>query len=229
VWEAVMSALAELGKQHDKAPLVVLDLDSTLIHTGARHLAIAHAYGHPEVQRALAGMSPRDFGWDVRDPLRERGVHESVLDDLLAFWQDRFFDGSWLRHDQPTEGAVAFTHHLLDAGAQLLYLTARPEPTMGAETREILPALGFPMGEGTSLRLKPSTALSDAVYKRHMTRELPRLGPVAATFENEPGHANGFLAAFPEARHYLVGDVHDPRAPAPDPRVHRIQDFRPSP
>jgi len=227
MWETVTAMVGARQEPGGPAPVVVFDLDSTLIHTGARHLAIARAFRHPEVDRALDGLEASDFGWDVRDPLRARGVHASILDRLLAFWRERFFDGAWLQHDQATAGAVPFTHHLRDAGAQLVYLTARPAPTMGAQTREVLPALGFPMGPGTTLYLKPDPTRSDAEHKRRVTRVLPRLGPVVATFENEPGHANRFAAAFPDALHYLVGDVHHPSAPEPAPRVTRVADFQP--
>ncbi len=205
--------------------MVVLDLDSTLVHTGARHRAIACAFPDPAVADVAQGLDPIAFGWDVRDPLRALGVPDPILDQLLAFWSDRFFDGAWLCHDQPTPGAVGFTEDLLAAGAQLVYLTGRPEPTMGEGTRTSLASMGFPLGPHTALWMKPSVSLSDAVHKRHATRILPTLGPVAATFENEPGHANGFLSAFPTAAHVLVGDVHDPRAPEAAAALHRIPDF----
>jgi len=205
--------------------VVVLDLDSTLVHTGARHRAIACAFPDPAVADVAERLDPTAFGWDVRHPFRTLGVPEPMLDQLLAFWSDRFFDGAWLDHDQPTPGAVGFTQALLTAGAQLVYLTGRPEPTMGEGTRRSLASMGFPLGVHTALWMKPSVALGDAVHKRHATRLLPDLGPVAATFENEPAHANGFLSAFPAGAHVLVGDVHDPKAPRAAAALHRIPDF----
>jgi hypothetical protein len=227
VWRFVTDALERAQHRGHQAPLVVLDLDSTLVHTGARHRAIACAYPDPRVAEVARTLSPLAFGWDVRDPLRAQGVPEPLLRDLLAFWGDRFFHSDWLHHDRPAAGAVPFTEALLEAGAQLVYLTARPEPTMGAGTRTSLSRMGFPLGERTRLWMKPSPTLGDAVYKRNATRELPSLGPVAATFENEPGHANHFLAAFPEAEHVLVGSIHDPKAPDAKPQIHRVPDFLP--
>lgn len=211
-----------------RAPVVILDLDSTLIDTGARHLAIAKAFAadHAELDPVVRDLTPQDFGWDVRDPLREAGVPKPVLDALLAFWSERFFDTDWLHHDLPAPGAVPFVQALADAGAHLAYLTGRPEPTMGPGTRASLKALDFPTGPGTSLRMKPTVALSDARFKRVAIEEIGALGPVAASFENEPAHANAFSDAFPDAVHVLVGDVHDPRAPAPYGSIHRIPDFR---
>lgn len=225
MWHIVTEALERASRGEERPPVAVLDLDSTLIHTGARHRAIACAFPDAQIASIAAELPAEAFGWDVRDPLRERGVPEGDLDLLLTFWTERFFHSDWLPHDQPAAGAVAFTHRLRTAGVHLVYLTGRPEPTMGAGTRRSLPQLGFPTGDGTELHMKPSPRLADDVFKRHALRTIAETGPVALTFENEPAHANAFLAAFPDAAHFLVGDVHDPRAPAPASAVHAIDDF----
>jgi hypothetical protein len=208
-------------------PVVVFDLDSTLIHTGGRHLAIARAFAqdHGAISDAVDALTPSDFGWDVRDPLRARGVPEPILDALLAFWGERFFDGAWCAHDQPAPGAVPFVRTIEAEGAHVAYLTGRPEPTMGAGTRASLQQLGFPQGPRTSLHMKPTTTVSDARFKRVAVHEILAFGPIVATFENEPAHANAFLKAFPDAVHVLVGTVRDPRAPAPDPKLICAPDF----
>ena len=51
-------------------------------------------------------------------------------------------------------------------------------------------------------------------------------GEVVATFENEPGNANLFVEAFPDAANVLVGHTHRPDAPPPVEQVVRIPDFR---
>ena len=214
--------------QSGPRPVVVLDLDSTLIHTGARHLAIARAFAAEQgALDHVAGLSAADFGWGVDEPLRARGVDEAFLEALLAYWQPRFFDGAWLVHDQPAPGAVAFVQRLVDADATVVYLTARAAPTMGAATVASLAALGFPLfSVRTLLHMKPSVHLDDGRFKRASIHALRALGPVVATFENEPAHANAFAEAFPDATHVLVGDVHHPKAPAPSPGVLRVPDFQ---
>ncbi len=210
-------------------PVVVLDLDSTLIHTGARHLAIAQdfAAAEPALAPFLEGLGPDDFGWSVDEPLRRRGAPEPLLDALLAWWGPRFFDGAWLVHDRPTPGAVGFCQRLIDAGGWLVYLSGRPAPTMGAGTVESLMRCGFPaLRARASLHLKPSVHLDDARFKRAAIEEIAILGRVVATAENEPAHANHFAARFPNARHLLVGDVRHPDAPSPSPQVSWVADLR---
>ena len=50
-------------------------------------------------------------------------------------------------------------------------------------------------------------------------------GAVVATFENEPGNANLFLDAFPDALHFLLLTEHSPEAEAPRPELIQTDDF----
>ena len=50
-------------------------------------------------------------------------------------------------------------------------------------------------------------------------------GEVVASFENEPGNANMFLAAFPDALHVLLQTIHSPGAEPPRPELILTPDF----
>lgn len=219
----------EAREPGSRAPLVVLDLDSTLIDTAPRHRAILEAFAAaeaPELRALLPHIPPSVIGWSVSDNLQEHGVEPSLVARYEAFWAARFFDGAWCRHDTATEGAVAYVQRVLEAGGVAYYLTARPAPTMGHHTVQRLSALGFPILRGRAvLHMKPSVSLDDGRFKRSALREAAQLGEVVASFENEPAHANALLAAFPTAQHFLVGDVRSPRGPEPDPAVIPIRDF----
>lgn len=217
-----------------RLPVVVFDLDSTLIETAPRHLAIlrefvAEAWPDPSVAEVVAGLTTVDFGWAVGAPLRRRGVDSPDLHEaLIRFWFERFFDSDYLRHDTAAPGAVEFVRAVVERGGFAYYLTARHLPEMGLGTVESLIKLGFPYLDGCStLQLKPSKSDGDAPFKRAAHAAIAALGgEVVATFENEPGHLNALLDDFPAAAHVRYGHVHSPDAPAPRPEIHHIESFR---
>lgn len=209
--------------------VVVLDLDSTLIDTGPRHLAILRAFGDAtghDVAPVLAWYAQRPVGWSVEPGLQAMGWSDAQQRAFQRYWGDRFFDGESCRHDTAAPGAVRFARRIVDAGGIAYYLTARPAPTMGEATVGTLRALGFPILQGRAvLHLKPSAHLADHTFKRGALHEPPTLGEVVATFENEPKHAHAFQATWPAAMHFLVGDVRSPGAPTPDAGLVAIADF----
>lgn len=208
--------------------VVLFDVDSTLLSTGARHLSILRAYAaqtHDEgLQEFARLLTPAAFGWTVTGPL-ERTAHAVHTEALQAFWWDAFFSADHLA-DEPTPGALGFVQKAHRDGAWIYYLTARDVPTMGAGTARQLIELGFPLLEGrATLHLKPSRAVSDAVFKQEALRGVARAGTVVATYENEPLNANLFAQAFPDASHYLLETVCSPEAPPLAAGIQRIADF----
>ncbi len=217
------------------APVVVFDLDSTLIDTAPRNLAILGAFADaerarfPELSAHVAALSVDALGWEVLEPLRRRGYDpDGLAERFEAFWAPRFFSDAWLPHDVPHPGAVAFVAACHARGALVYYLTGRHVEGMALGTVASLRALGFPLLRGrTVLHLKPRWDLPDRAHKQQAVRDIrSHHAPVVATFENEPANANLFLASFPDALHFLLDTDHSPGAPPPDPALIRIPDFR---
>ncbi len=216
----------------DELPVVVLDLDSTLFHTGERHLHILRQFaeqgGHGRLGELAAQLTGADFGWGVDGPLRARGFDDAtVLADLMTYWRGWFFRSETVVLDRPAPGAVAFVRSVTEAGGLVYYLTARPAPTMGEGTVQALMSAGFPVLRGRAvLHLKPSEHLSDHRFKGAAITEIRSLrGRVVCTADNEPAHANAFRRAFPVATHLLFGTVRSPGAPAPHSDLVCISDF----
>jgi hypothetical protein len=231
-----MSVLAELidrvHAERERGPVVVFDLDSTLFSTQERNHAILHEFvdhiGAPDELVALLPRLPaREMGWNVMDDLRRRGFrHEPTLGRLAQFWRARFFTDAYLRHDVPLPGAVEYVNQVHAAGAIVCYLTGRDEPGMGRGTRSSLAAHRFPLGPNrVVLRLKPTFAEEDLVFKRRILTELPSLGPVIAAFENEPANANLFATEFPAAVVVFVETIHAPDPPPLQDGIIRVKDF----
>ena len=229
--DAVLDQIGSLSAEGE-LPVVVFDLDSTLFNTAGRHLAILRAFAdeEPHVRSLVDELSLQDFGWAVEEPLLARGFdHAPTLERLRSFWFDRFFDGDWVGHDHPAEGAVDYVQEAWRRGALIYYLTGRHVGGMDAGTARALANRGFPFWHGrTVLHLKPDFHTPDKPFKDQAIQAIrSHRGEVVATFENEPPNANLFLSAFPEAHHFLVGDVCHPGGEAPDPRLIKIPDFVP--
>jgi hypothetical protein len=227
-----VSVLASVLARLRPGAVVIYDLDSTLLSTQERNHAILVEFGAaaetpPAFGPVLARLRPEDMGWNVVDDLRRHGFgDEPTLARLRRFWLDRFFRDDYLAHDQPIPGAVEFVRASRDAGAIVCYLTGRDEPNMGRGTRDSLRAHGFPMGDGTLLRLKPRFEDEDLAFKVQAIEEIAALGEVAAAFENEPANANFFADRFPGAEVVFVETVHSPDPPPLRERIVRIKDFR---
>ena len=219
----------------DVLPLVVFDLDSTLFTTAPRNLRILREFAArgagrwPEVEVVVASLAVGDIGWGIDACLRERGLTDgSMLRELRAFWRPRFFSDEYLATDLPVPGAVEFVTACHDRGAMIYYLTGRHVGGMEIGTVRALAAHGFPYWRGRCvLHLKPSSAMGDRAFKDDALADVRSYrGHVVATFENEPGNANAFLRAFPEALHFLMRTVHSPDAEAPAPELLPSDDFR---
>jgi hypothetical protein len=212
-----------------RAPVVILDLDSTLVDTGPRHLAILQAFGEShgiDVTSVLRHYRDVPVGWSVDPGLVAAGWPDDRVAAFHRFWSERFFDGRWVGHDRAAPGAVSLVRRIVDAGAIACYLTGRPSPTMGPGTIASLLSLGFPVLRScTPLHMKPSPHLSDERFKRAALAEIGRLGVVVAAFDNEPAHVNAMKQAFPDAHCVLVGDVRSPDAPAPAPGTLAVPDL----
>jgi len=215
-------------------PLVVFDLDGTLLRTGGRHLAILQEFvntadpalsGLERLRDALSEITAGDFGYDVTDPLFARGIDNSALNRaLLDFWSVRYFSNRYCGYDMPAPGAQDFVNAVKSAGALVWYATSRPEPTMGIGTRTSLLQHDFPLDEMAALAMRGDISQSDVDFKEAIVAAVAQVHLVAQ-FENEPANANLFATAWPDALHFLVGDVHSPDAPEPLPGVLHTEDF----
>jgi hypothetical protein len=218
--------------QADRLPIAVFDLDSTLFDTAARNLRIVREFaterGDPALSAVVDALTLADFGWSIAEPLTARGVGDpALLDALNAFWFARFFTNDYVAEDHATAGAPAFVRACYERGALVYYLTGRHQGGMEAGTLAALMTRGFPVLRGRiALHLKPSFHMADRAFKESAIREIQSLrGEVVVTFENEPGNANMFRRAFPDALHYLVGTVCAPEPEDPHEHVIRIRDF----
>jgi hypothetical protein len=214
-------------------PVVVFDLDGTLLDNRPRTLAIFRELSdswvgaEPDIASRLRGAQASQLAYHVSDSLGMLGItREDLVKQAFEFWRDRFFRDAYLRHDVEVPGASAFARACYDRGATLVYLTGRDLPLMGVGTFMSLRDLGFPIGvAGTELVLKPRADMPDAEFKCYEAPRLARVGTVVAAFDNEPENCNVFAAHYPQADSVFVDTQHLDGAPALDPVVSVIGDF----
>jgi hypothetical protein len=222
------------GTPGDAPPLVVFDLDGTLMDNRPRTVAILREFAtmcrdrDPDLAGNLDRARTVDLSYLLADSLEALGAHRTALvAEMQAFWRDRFFADPHLIHDVAVPGAVEYARACYDAGAVLVYLTGRDLPLMGTGTFQSLRDLGFPIGvAGTELILKPDAAMPDEAFKRMAAPDLARIGHVVAAFDNEPANCNVMRAHYPDAHVVFVDTQHMPGAPLLDAAVQLVRDFR---
>jgi beta-phosphoglucomutase-like phosphatase (HAD superfamily) len=222
------------ARVQQSTPVVVFDLDGTLLDNRPRTLAILREFAvrhrdrDPELAARLDRAYVHDLEYLLSDSLERLAVHRNDLAaEVQTFWRERFFADSHLLHDVPLPGAIDFARACHDAGAAIVYLTGRDLPLMGLGTFASLRDLGFPIGvPATELVLKPDASMPDEAFKRLMAPELARVGHVIAAFDNEPANCNVVLAHHPDAQVVFVDTQHMPGAPALAAGVETIRDFR---
>lgn len=232
--KAVLRRCRHEPTSSQRPPVVVFDLDGTLLDNRPRTLAILREFAarcvdrDPELADRLASARTADLEYLLSDTLERLDAHRTELvAEMHEFWRDRFFRDAHLVHDVPLAGAVSFARACYDAGALLVYLTGRDLPLMGIGTFQSLRDLGFPIGiPGTELVLKPDADMPDEDFKRLTAPSLERVGRVVAAFDNEPANCNVMLAHYPDAHVVFVDTQHMPGAPALEAEVRVVRDFR---
>ncbi len=215
-------------------PVVVFDLDGTLMDNRPRTVVILQELAHElrseahSAAEVLAATRAEELAYLLSDSLRKLGVeHPELLTRAESFWKERFFSDEYLKHDVAIAGATAFARACYDAGAVIVYFTGRDLPFMGLGSFQSLRDLGFPIGVvGTELVCKPDAKIPDEQFKRAEGPKIARVGQIVAAFDNEPGNCNAFLEMAPDSDVVFVDTQHLPGAPALHSKVHVVGDFR---
>jgi hypothetical protein len=216
------------------SPVVVFDLDGTLMDNRPRTLAILQELAFElkgeahEAADTFAKARAEQLAYLIGDTLRKLGLeHPELAERAETYWKTRFFSDDYLKHDVAIEGSVELAKACYEAGAVVVYFTGRDLPLMGLGSFQSLRDLGFPIGVvGTELVCKPDAKIPDELFKRTEGPKLARVGRVVAAFDNEPGNCNAFLEMYPDSEVVFVDTQHLPGAPPLDPHVQIVADFR---
>ena len=192
-----------------KVPVVVFDLDSTLLNNGPRSHAIMLEYTSlkkPKLFPAVRKLDPFSMPYLIKDHWTKAGINSKpFIKDYFPFWKERFFSDKYQIYDTVYFKSLDLVKKLYAQGATIVYLTGRDQPRMFVGTSASLRQYGFPIGlVRTTLLMKPDPKTDDTVYKATVVKWLADIGDVVATFENEPKNANLFQKSFPKALNYWI-------------------------
>ncbi|MFZ4734317.1 MAG: haloacid dehalogenase-like hydrolase [Bradymonadia bacterium] len=218
-------------KAAGRTPVVVFDLDHTLMDNGPRTVQIliefAVAQGDTALEAALRAGPRHHLPYLLKDILAQVGeVRAEVVEAASKFWRERFFTDAPQQHDEPLGGALAFVRESYEAGATVVYLSGRDAPNMAVGCVESLRRHGFPIALAhTVLVLKPTFEMPDLEFKRDVVDFLGTLGTVVGAFDNEPGNCNMFRRMFPDALSVFVETTWAPNPPPLDEGIPTVPDF----
>jgi hypothetical protein len=238
--------LREVLKRSDEAigkkelPVVVFDLDSTLFDVSRRSFEIlkewlthseTEAFG--ETRSKLSDLDPGEMRysledvWEIKKIPLEQPPYDHHLKHAKQFWRKRFFGNDYLKHDEPTPGAVAFVNELYKMGAMIVYLTGRDVPQMAFGTYDQLKMHGLPIEmERTRLILKPKRHIDDLAFKSGAAKTIMEFGKVIASFENEPKNLIAMSEAFSKETMNVFIETVSSDHPAPVGKgIYRIREF----
>lgn len=221
-----------LPEPSSPVPVLLLDLDSTLFHSDARHLQILSDYidhhhpGDEKLLQALEELHAAGHIWNPAENLVAAGIQdEALLRHFFAYWRERYFGNDYLCHDVPVPGAPEYVRACHALGGFCFYLTGRVDSLMREGTRESLFQNGFPMDHRTRLHMKPALTDRDLEFKRSAIEALRAAGEVVGIFENEPANVNLFHETFPEAIPVFLKTIHSPKAPQVLPHIPQVTHF----
>ncbi|HTX74213.1 MAG TPA: HAD family hydrolase [Rectinemataceae bacterium] len=193
--------------------VALFDIDSTLMDTSRRNLAILEAAAAelPVLRSVWERLDRKKASWNIVDPLREAGFDDpAVIEHVQAFWQERFFTDEWVQADEPYPGVAEFLADLKEEGFRLAYLTGRHRDGMEAGTRTSFLRHGLPAGSEERFFFKPDFHMGDLEFKTEVCRELESLGTLVLAVDNEPANANLFRRRFPGAMIVWLDTVTSP-------------------
>jgi hypothetical protein len=216
-------------------PVVVFDIDDTLINTRGRNVRIIREFGdHADIktrfpaEAALArGVSVEQTKYLVTDTLKALGAADpEFLKAADEFWLPRFFSDRYCAGDKQIKGAARFVQEVVKFGGHVVYLTGRDIPRMEVGTKLSLRNQFFPTASRhATLMMKPSKDVDDLEFKRQALSAIAALGEVVAVFENEPANLNLLADSFPRAKAVFLDTIHSPKPDQPLSRADWIKDF----
>jgi len=216
---------------HDQADTpfaVIFDIDSTVMNTEPRNLAILRELAeiNPEFAPSYDRIHREGVGWNIVEALERVGLEDkTLLAQAREFWHARFFTDDYVFHDTPYPGAVACINQLILNGFSILFVTGRDAPGMRRGTLQHFADHGIQEGSRVRFFFKPSFKMADSEFKRKFCREAADRYTISATIENEPRNANMFARAFPDALHFWIDTITSPHREPLRPEVIRFSRY----
>lgn len=209
----------------------IFDLDSTLFCVSPRTRAILHQLANDPIfqsqfeteAKLLAQAQVHPTDWGIKSVLLRHTPNAPLefFRRVRDYWRSHFFSSHFLHEDIIYPFADEYVRHLAELGADVFYLTGRPESAMRDGTLKALARWGFPLVDPSRLRMKPDNIEADEHFKTLALKELAHKYAHICFFENEPVIIHEVRAALPFVRIVFVDSVHSGKATPPKdlPRI----------
>ncbi len=234
ILQQVENSLRAVPARCTKRPVVVFDLDHTLFDSRPRIWRILQEFAltlpeSKKAQRELIQTSKMsDISYLVTETLQRIGIRDpGTIEEGLKYWIQHFAHEGRCVQDGIIPGGPAYVKRLYEAGAYIVYLTARAKDWELLCTVESLEKSGYPIGlANTQLIMKPDPNMRAVDYKSEVFKDIDGIGCVVACFENEPKNINAMARRWPEAAHVFLDTDFDPRHPVELlESIHRIASY----
>lgn len=220
-------------------PVVMFDLDETLINSRVRTLRILKdialdqqvAEEYPFESNVISRMGLADvraYPLYLGEILRSIGIKDGFIKSIEGNYLNQYLSNNYCASDWTISGAAEYVRSVQKAGAWIVYLTGRNRPGMEKSTVESLRRNRFPLGkdERSILFMKPTREMDDTEYKKTVLSEIGAIGVVVGGFENEPANINAFKSAFPASTMVFVDTIHSGRPDTPRSDIPWVKDFQ---
>lgn len=228
--DQLLDSIIACAAQHGSAGVGVFDLDGCLFDTRSRQVHIFREFASQTGNLDVYAVKATHFtDWDLGNTLRNAGISEErisdMLDELKQFWFDRFFTSRYVQFDHAMPGAVDLVNRCRATGLKVVYLTGRDE-TMRAGTETSLKEFGFPLdGDECRLIVKPDFKTDDTEFKDEALGVIAGMATPVLFMDNEPANVNKFHERYSEAMVVFVETDHSPRPDEPHESLPWLRSF----
>lgn len=207
--QLLLDRITVVSQSGGRPPIVIFDLDETLIDTGPMKTRITREFLS---RRNVRETWPREaalaqdflrapkWGYSMSAALRSIGAeNREFLDKFRQFAAERFFSDEYKLEHVAIPGAPEYVREAKRRGAVIFYLTARRNSEREG-TVASLDKLKIPVPDDKQVFLTVKEKEQDTPeYKMSQLDRISAMGQVVGGFENEPQNANIFKARFPDA------------------------------
>lgn len=225
----------KLAQSLGQKPVIIFDLDDTLLDARERALRIFHDFGretgvksrYPSESALFRAFRLSQMKYTPDATFRAAGIrNQALITEAKDYWTKRFFSNRYCAYDVQIEGASAYVNSVYRAGATVIYLTGRSTDAMRAGTVANLLRNRMPYGTPRAgLITKQDPAQPDTEFKRLALAKIAALGKVVGVFENEPANLNVLAAYFPRATAVFLDTAHSERPDVPVPSAFWVRNY----
>lgn len=180
---------------------VVFDLDNTIWDNRPRTTELARRFDAERGTNLFDGLTLDQVGKDGYETAINAGLTREQAKEFSKYWRQHAYSDEMNQFDAPLAEIDDLAKQAQEAGAEVIYLTARPEEER-AGTLGNLERMGLPNADSAHLIMKPTEREPSAPYK---VRELTRM--------QEAGDAH--LAWFLTESRRDIGAVQDAKLEVP--------------